>query len=54
MKLGGKTRDVESFVDQLKSEGEKVITPSNNITPSSIKTPAIKSDIDEYDKVICI
>ncbi|XP_014281485.1 coatomer subunit delta [Halyomorpha halys] len=26
MKLGGKSRDVESFVDQLKSEGENVIS----------------------------
>lgn len=43
--MGGKNRDVESFVDQLKSEGEKVITPANNITGP--KAPAIKSDIDE-------
>jgi predicted RNA-binding protein with PUA domain len=27
MKLGSKSRDVESFVDQLKSEGENVVAP---------------------------
>ena len=27
MKLGSKARNVESFVDQLKSEGENVISP---------------------------
>ncbi len=26
MKLGGKTKDVDSFVDQLKSEGESVMS----------------------------
>ncbi len=26
MKLGGKTKDVDSFVDQLKSEGENVMS----------------------------
>lgn len=47
MKLGGKGRDVESFVDQLKSEGENVITPTSNSISQSNKTPAIKSDIDD-------
>lgn len=48
MKLGGKGRDVESFVDQLKSEGEKVTTPvSNSISQANTKTPSIKSDIDD-------
>jgi len=28
MKLGSKSRDVESFVDQLKSEGENVVAPT--------------------------
>lgn len=32
MKLGSKSRDVESFVDQLKSEGENVVTPAVNKT----------------------
>lgn len=26
MKLGGKSRDIDSFVDQLKEEGENVVT----------------------------
>lgn len=48
MKLGGKGRDVESFVDQLKSEGENVITPNkNSISQPGTKAPAIKTDIDE-------
>lgn len=47
MKLGSKGKDVESFVDQLKSEGVKVSTPTaNNVQPGS-KTPTIKSDVDE-------
>ncbi|ERL87931.1 coatomer subunit delta [Dendroctonus ponderosae] len=46
MKLGSKGKDVESFVDQLKSEGEKVIAPANNIQ-SALKTPTIKSDVDD-------
>lgn len=47
MKLGSKGKDVESFVDQLKSEGVKVSTPTaNNVQPGS-KTPIIKSDVDE-------
>lgn len=32
LKLGGKTKDVDTFVDQLKSEGEKV----TNLTAASI------------------
>ncbi|EFA00195.2 coatomer subunit delta [Tribolium castaneum] len=48
MKLGGKGHDVESFVDQLKSEGENVIAPVNNsISQGGMKTPAIKSDIND-------
>lgn len=46
MKLGSKGKDVESFVDQLKSEGEKVIAPTSNMQ-SALKTPTIKSDVDE-------
>lgn len=30
LKLGGKSKDVDSFVDQLKSEGEKI----SNLTPA--------------------
>lgn len=50
MKLGGKSRDVESFVDQLKNEGESVIVPTapNAQNQSNHKTPAISSEtIDE-------
>ena len=38
MKLGGKSKDVDSFVDQLKSEGEHV---SSDVSRSSVssKTP---------------
>ena len=48
MKLGGKSKDVDSFVDQLKSEGESVnAAPAPNrstvksVTPS---LPQIKTD----------
>lgn len=37
MKLGGKSRDVDSFVDQLKSEGEKV---SNLVAVTNPSAPA--------------
>ncbi|XP_057658083.1 coatomer subunit delta [Diorhabda carinulata] len=48
MKLGGKGKDVESFVDQLKSEGENVITQNkNSISQTGTKAPAIKTDIDD-------
>lgn len=50
MKLGGKGKDVESFVDQLKSEGETVIAQTpNSISQSGLKIPTHnKQDIDEY------
>jgi len=46
MKLGGKSRDVDSFVDQLKEEGENVVsgpltaprTKLTQITPQIINT----------------
>lgn len=47
MKLGGKGHDVESFVDQLKSEGENVVASVNNSISAGTKTPAIKTDINE-------
>jgi len=46
MKLGGKTKDVESFVDQLKSEGENV-TNSTNITKTKTPSSTIKTNSDE-------
>lgn len=36
LKLGGKSKDVDSFVDQLKSEGEKV----TNLAPTPINSAA--------------
>jgi len=46
MKLGSKGKDVESFVDQLKSEGESVVTSVNNVSQPGHKSLAIKPDID--------
>lgn len=46
MKLGSKTKDVESFVDQLKSEGQHV-TSSVSSKPSAVtkaSTPAINQE----------
>ena len=31
MKLGGKSRDVDSFVDQLKEEGENVVATKGGV-----------------------
>lgn len=36
LKLGGKSKDVDSFVDQLKSEGENV----TNLAPSAVSQAA--------------
>lgn len=46
MKLGSKGKDVESFVDQLKSEGESVVMAVNNVSQTGHKSLAIKPDID--------
>lgn len=35
LKLGGKSRDVDTFVDQLKSEGEKVTNLTATVTASA-------------------
>lgn len=49
MKLGGKSRDVESFVDQLKSEGENVIAlVKNTMSQPGTKLPTIRTDVSEY------
>lgn len=48
MKLGSKGKDVETFVDQLKSEGENVVTAINNITQTGLKSATIKQDFDGY------
>lgn len=47
MKLGSKGKDVDTFVDQLKSEGEKIITSLSSNVNSESKSLTIKSDIDE-------
>ncbi|XP_055374809.1 coatomer subunit delta [Condylostylus longicornis] len=46
LKLGGKSKDVDTFVDQLKSEGEKIsnLTPAS-VTPSAVSKPKIASDV---------
>lgn len=47
LKLGGKSRDVDTFVDQLKSEGEKVanLTPSVTASASSSAAARQKRDV---------
>lgn len=45
LKLGGKTRDVDQFVDQLKSEGEKVTNLTPTTTSSSAAAVRPKSDV---------
>ena len=49
MKLGGKSKDVDSFVDQLKSEGENVVSSAPATIRSAVKSvapslPQIKTD----------
>jgi hypothetical protein len=49
MKLGGKSKDVDSFVDQLKSEGEHVVHADTTNRSVSVKTitqslPQIKTE----------
>lgn len=53
MKLGGKSKDVDSFVDQLKSEGEHVSSGENakfmsnkSITKSVASQPQV--NIERY------
>lgn len=45
LKLGGKSRDVDTFVDQLKSEGEKVTNLTPSVTSSSSAPARPKSDV---------
>lgn len=47
MKLGNKSRDVESFVDQLKSEGEKVVTPILNKSAITTKLPVATENTED-------
>lgn len=45
LKLGGKSRDVDTFVDQLKSEGEKVTNLTPTTTSSAAAAARPKSDV---------
>lgn len=45
LKLGGKSRDVDTFVDQLKSEGEKVTNLTATVPSSSAAATRPKSDV---------
>lgn len=52
MKLGGKSRDVDSFVDQLKEEGETVAAKTSiSAQPGTKITPAVSdsSRTEPYD-----
>ncbi len=49
MKLGGKSKDVDSFVDQLKSEGENVVLETSGSNRNVVKNvapsfPSIKAE----------
>lgn len=50
MKLGGKQKDVDSFVDQLKSEGQEIISPAKKAAGaapnavSSANVPGLKME----------
>jgi hypothetical protein len=48
MKLGGKSRDVESFVDQLKSEGENVVAPAVTRAAPTPRVPVAAESTEEY------
>jgi len=41
LKLGGKNKDVDSFVDKLRQEGTEVITQSTTRAPSKAPTPTV-------------
>ena len=43
MKLGSKSKDAESFVNQLKSEGERVVSA---MEPSKPLAPVSTPDVD--------
>ncbi|KAJ8682071.1 hypothetical protein QAD02_017863 [Eretmocerus hayati] len=44
MKLGGKSRDIDSFVDQLKEEGESVMNPTVS-QPGAKVAPAVSDHV---------
>lgn len=42
MKLGSKAKDVDSFVDQLKSEGERVVSANDSsVKMTAVTTPQV-------------
>ena len=41
LKLGGKGKDVDSFVDKLRQEGTEVITQATSRAPSKAPTPTV-------------
>lgn len=45
LKLGGKAKDVDSFVDQLKSEGEKISAVTANAPTNLSVTSRPKADV---------
>lgn len=45
LKLGAKSKDVDLFVDQLKSEGEKVVPINKKVTATSSPSSAVQSDV---------
>lgn len=45
LKLGGKTKDVDTFVDQLKSEGEKISNVTANVPTSAAAASRPKADV---------
>jgi hypothetical protein len=47
MKLGSKSRDVESFVDQLKSEGENVVAPAVTRAAPTLRVPVAIENTEE-------
>ncbi|XP_058833504.1 coatomer subunit delta [Topomyia yanbarensis] len=49
LKLGGKTRDADTFVDQLKSEGEKVTSNPTPSAPSAVVKAKPLSDVPMDD-----
>lgn len=46
MKLGSRAKDVDSFVDQLKSEGEKVISTVDSSHKSIMESNTPLIDIE--------
>ncbi|XP_053684107.1 coatomer subunit delta [Sabethes cyaneus] len=49
LKLGGKSRDVDTFVDQLKSEGEKVASNPTPAAPTAVTKAKPVSDVPMDD-----